>query len=93
MNHFGKKEEPVKVFYQVLFFLTLHRYFLKYYSARSLTGHYCVNKVHATETEMGDFSLSIMKHTSQIRYVSTCNCGFRQAQRLDPFEIKVIYYD
>lgn len=92
MNHFGKKEEPVKVFYQVLFFLTLHRYFL-YYSARSLTGHYCVNKVHATETEMGDFSLSIMKHTSQIRYVSTCNCGFRQAQRLDPFEIKVIYYD
>uniref|UniRef100_A0A915K0W3 Nonsense-mediated mRNA decay factor SMG8 n=1 Tax=Romanomermis culicivorax TaxID=13658 RepID=A0A915K0W3_ROMCU len=54
----------------------------------SLTGNVCLNQLHRVSgKEFGLEHLPLMWHTSKVRYLSTCNCGRRQAWRDDPFEI------
>lgn len=67
----------------------------------SLTGHPCTNAIHKggsdegvidpTLTDLNDREregLEVKEHSSSVRYVSTCNCGRRQAQRPDPYTLK-----
>lgn len=58
----------------------------------SLTGNHCMNPIHRTEDEE-DKTLPIMPHCSQIKLVSTCDCGCKQATRDDPFHIKAANHD
>ncbi|KAH9409780.1 Protein smg8 [Tyrophagus putrescentiae] len=66
----------------------------------SLTGNYCMNKVHRLPHEEfapnadGSFqSLPIMLHSSMTKLVSACNCGRRSGNRIDPFTLKEANYD
>ncbi|GFU16173.1 protein smg8 [Nephila pilipes] len=60
----------------------------------SLTGNHCMNPIHRTDTDnLEDKSLPIMSHCSQIKIVSTCDCGSKQATRDDPFDVKAANYD
>ncbi|XP_066552327.1 nonsense-mediated mRNA decay factor SMG8 [Amia ocellicauda] len=64
---------------------------------RSLTDQHCVHKFHqlpktGEKTEM-DRNPPILHHNSRGRSTSSCNCGRKQAQREDPFDIKAANYD
>ncbi|CAL1288077.1 unnamed protein product [Larinioides sclopetarius] len=60
----------------------------------SLTGNHCMNPIHRTDADpLEDKSLPIMAHCSQVKIVSTCDCGSKQATRDDPFDVKAANYD
>ncbi|XP_067139566.1 nonsense-mediated mRNA decay factor SMG8 isoform X1 [Centruroides vittatus] len=62
----------------------------------SLTGNQCLNPAHRVlETKEDDSSrsLPIMPHCSQIKLISACDCGRRQASRDDPFTIKAANHE
>ncbi|KAG8182047.1 hypothetical protein JTE90_013977 [Oedothorax gibbosus] len=60
----------------------------------SLTGNHCMNPIHRTDTDLlEEKSLPIMSHCSQVKIVSTCDCGRKQATRDDPFDVKAANYD
>ncbi|EEC16658.1 hypothetical protein IscW_ISCW012866 [Ixodes scapularis] len=62
----------------------------------SLTGNHCVNPLHKTpenaEDESEEDSL-VMPHCSQVKLISTCNCGRQQSTRDDPFILKAANYN
>lgn len=37
--------------------------------------------------------LEVKEHSSGVRYVSTCNCGRRQAPRPDPYTLQAANYE
>ncbi|XP_042913299.1 nonsense-mediated mRNA decay factor SMG8-like [Parasteatoda tepidariorum] len=60
----------------------------------SLTGNHCMNPIHRSDQDeeddnVEDKSLPVMSRCSQVKIVSTCECGRKQATREDPFDIKV----
>ncbi|GIX84218.1 protein smg8 [Caerostris darwini] len=60
----------------------------------SLTGNHCMNPIHRTDKDLPeDKSLPVLAHCSQVKIVSTCDCGSKQATRDDPFDIKAANYD
>lgn len=73
----------------------------------SLTGNYCVHKVHRLPhddvNESGSLNqdsdlsssknLPIMFHSSMAKIISACNCGRRQSNREDPFTVKSANHD
>ncbi|XP_022244438.1 protein SMG8-like isoform X2 [Limulus polyphemus] len=62
---------------------------------RSLTGNHCINPLHRAsedDEDVDDKTLPIMPHCSQVKMLSACDCGRRQASREDPFEVKAANY-
>lgn len=69
----------------------------------SLFGNHCMNPIHRpistgeseanTTDASADANLKMMDHSSNIKYISACNCGHRQGNRDDPFSIKQANYD
>ncbi|XP_054712985.1 nonsense-mediated mRNA decay factor SMG8-like [Uloborus diversus] len=60
----------------------------------SLTGNHCMNPLHRTDDELlEEKTLPIMSHCSQMKILSTCDCGRKQATRDDPFDVKAANYD
>lgn len=58
----------------------------------SLTGNHCINPVHRTENEPEDKTLPLLPHCSQVKLVSSCDCGRKQSSREDPFDVKAANY-
>uniref|UniRef100_A0ABM0MJ96 Nonsense-mediated mRNA decay factor SMG8 n=1 Tax=Saccoglossus kowalevskii TaxID=10224 RepID=A0ABM0MJ96_SACKO len=68
----------------------------------SLTGNHCIHPLHivpgtkeesVAEQNKDETSPPIMHHASHNKSTCTCNCGRKQAQREDPFDIKSANYD
>ncbi|KFM77443.1 Protein SMG8, partial [Stegodyphus mimosarum] len=61
----------------------------------SLTGNNCMNPIHRTtdDDSQGDKNLPIMPHCSQVKILSTCDCGRKQGTRDDPFDVKAANHD
>ncbi|XP_077998852.1 nonsense-mediated mRNA decay factor SMG8-like [Glandiceps talaboti] len=68
----------------------------------SLTGQHCIHPLHIlpgskeeieAKTNKDEPSLPIMLHCSHTKTTSACNCGRKQSQRDDPFDIKGANYD
>lgn len=68
----------------------------------SLTGNYCVHKVHRAPQD--DYSgdpepvdlppnTPVLAHNSMSKIISACDCGRRQGNREDPFTVKAANYD
>ncbi|XP_070560793.1 nonsense-mediated mRNA decay factor SMG8-like [Ptychodera flava] len=68
----------------------------------SLTGQHCIHPLHivpgtkeeiSAKTNKDETSRPIMPHSSHCKTTSACNCGRKQGQREDPFDIKAANYD
>uniref|UniRef100_A0A914WIP1 Nonsense-mediated mRNA decay factor SMG8 n=1 Tax=Plectus sambesii TaxID=2011161 RepID=A0A914WIP1_9BILA len=60
----------------------------------SLTGNHCSNQIHSVPgEENANADLPSFPHSSKARYLSTCNCGYKQELRNDPFELKEANFD
>nr|CAG4651668.1 EOG090X02WG [Triops cancriformis] len=55
--------------------------------APSLTGKPCIQPQHRTHPDQSG-SLPVLPHSSGYRMVSACNCGSKQGNRDDPFDVK-----
>ncbi|XP_035667835.1 protein smg8-like isoform X1 [Branchiostoma floridae] len=68
---------------------------------RSLTGQHCVHPFHTlpkpgqpADPEPSDSQVvPCMPHNSRARSLCACNCGRKQAQRDDPFDVKAANHD
>lgn len=57
----------------------------------SLTGNHCVHELHRTpDAEITDENdkLPCKQHASQISFKATCNCGYSQGNKDDPFDLQ-----
>lgn len=64
----------------------------------SLFGNHCMNPIHKVKStsesdNQNDNNLKVMDHSSNVKYISACNCGHRQGNRDDPFTIKQGNFD
>ncbi|KAM8834744.1 nonsense-mediated mRNA decay factor SMG8 [Synchiropus picturatus] len=64
---------------------------------RSLTDQHCVHKFHLLpqpgEKPDMDRNPPVLNHNSRGRSTSSCNCGWKQAPREDPFDVQAANYD